>query len=273
MKVIDWRFRPPFESYLGGPMYPNGCDASMDDVIKSMDEANIMLGICPFRKGMDNADCLKIDAQYPDRFKTLIHIDPWDGAEGLKDIDKYVVNGPAAGVIVEPSQKHIRQPMTADDKMMYPIYEKCEKENILLTITFGGMMTRDPGFYMPSYIAHVCDDFPKLKIVASHGGFPWAAGICHVAYNHEFLYLAPGVYMSKNQPCLNDYIAAASGWLQDKFIFQSAYSYGSKLAGDLKSRVQEYMSFLPEEVAEKVLYRNAAGLLGIEPLTKFNPIG
>ena len=79
--------------------------------------------------------------------------------------------------------------------------------------------------------------------------------------------------MSKNQPCLNDYIAAATGWLQDKFIFQSAYSFGSKLAGDLKSRVQEYMDFLPEEVAEKVLYRNAAGLLGIEPMVKFNPIG
>lgn len=267
--AIDWRFRPPFGSYLGGPLYPNGCTASMEDVMHVMDDANVAIGVCPFRKGMDNADCVTLAEKYPDRFRSLIHIDPWDGAEGLKDIDKYVVNGPAAGVIVEPGQVHIRKPMPADDKMMYPIYEKCEKENILLTVTFGGMMNRDPGLYMPSYIAHVCDDFPSLKIVISHGGWPWTAAICHVAYNHEFLYISPDAYLNRIQPGHMDYVAAASGWLQDKIIFGSAYAYGA----NLKAGVQEYIDLLPESVIEKVLYYNAAGLLGLEPMKKFYPIG
>ena len=270
MNVIDWRIRPPFGSYIGSPLYPNGCKATVEDVIAFMDEANIKIGVCPFRKGMDNADCIKLQEQYPDRFRSLIHIDPWDGAPGLADIDKYVVNGPAAGVIIEPGQAFIRKPMAADDKMLYPIYEKCEKENVLLTITYGGMANYDPGLYMPSFMAHVCNDFPKLKIVLSHGGWPWTAGICHVAYNHEFLYISPDAYMKKIQPGHMDYVYAASGWLKDKILFGSAYAYGG---ASLKSTVQEYIDLLPEDVVEKVLYKTAAGLLGMEPLAKFRVIG
>ena len=269
--AIDWRFRPPFGSYLGGAMYPNGSDRTMDDAIQLIDKANVSIGICPFRKGMDNADCIALAEAYPDRFRSLIHVDPWDGPKGLEEIDRYVLNGPAIGVIAEPGQIFIRQPMPADDKMMYPIYEKCEKENVLLTLTYGGMACRDPELYNPSYIAHVCDDFPKLKIVISHGGWPWTAGICHVAYNHEFLYISPDVYLSRTQPGHMDYVAAASGWLSDKIIFGSAFSFGGLI--DLKDTVQNCIDLMPESVIEKVLYYNAAGLLGLEPFKKYNPIG
>lgn len=273
MKSIDWRLRPPFNSYLGSPLYPNGVDnpeQAMSEVINLMDEAEIAIGVCPFRKGMDNEDAERIYEAYPQRFKPLIHIDPWDGSGALDDITKYVVNGHAAGVIVEPGQTFIRKSMRADDPMMYPIYEKCEKENVLLTVTFGGMGTRDPGLYMPQFMAHVCDDFPKLKIVVAHGGWPWVAGICHVAYNHKFLYISPDAYMSRTQPAHQDYVAAAKGWLQDKMIFGTAYAYPM---GDLKATVTEYTEQLPPEIAEKVLYHNAAGLLGLEPLKDFQPIG
>lgn len=271
-KIIDWRFRPPFGSYLGGPLYPNGSDITPEQVLNLMDKAGVEIAVCPFRAGMDNADSELLYQINPDRFKCLIHIDPWDGRSALADIDKYVTNGHAIGVIIEPGQIHIRKPMHVNNPMLYPLYEKCEQENILLTITYGGMMNRNPELYMPHYLAQVCDDFPKLKIVVSHGGWPWVAGICHVAYNHEFLYISPDAYLSRIQPGYQGYISAATGWLQDKILFGSAFAYyGNGEA--LQANISEYLELLPESVLDKVLYHNAAGLLGIEPLTKFNPIG
>lgn len=276
-KVIDWRFRPPFRSYLDGPLYKGYEHGNMSDTIKAMDTAGIAIGVAPFRAGMDNEDCEKLFKEYPDRFKCLIHIDPWEiQNNALMDIDKYVVHGHAAGVIIEPGQIHIRQTIRVDDKILYPLYEKCQEKNILLTITYGGMMNIDPGLYMPQYIAHVCNDFPKLKIVVSHGGWPWPLAMFHVAYNHEFLYISPDAYARPKHAGYRNYIEAGNGILQDKIIFGSAWGFRGSLDDAttmLKSAVKDYEDNFSENVIDKILYHNAAGLLGLEPLTKYHCIG
>lgn len=153
IKAIDWRLRPPYQSFLGGPLYPNGCSGTMEDVIAEMDEAGVLIGVAPFRKGMDNADGEKLIEAYGDRFRYLVHIDPWDGfAKAQEEIEKYVLKGHASGIIMEPGQRFIKAPIKADDqKLMYPIYEFCEKNNILLTLTFGGLMAVKLAYYDPNY--------------------------------------------------------------------------------------------------------------------------
>lgn len=55
-KIIDWRERPPYGCFLGGSNYPDGSEPEVKDVISLMTELNVVLGVAPFRKGMDNND-------------------------------------------------------------------------------------------------------------------------------------------------------------------------------------------------------------------------
>lgn len=258
IKAIDWRFRPPFGSFLGGPVWPKDTMVTMDDCIKEMDAVGVEIGVVPFRKGMDNRDIAGLMQAYPDRFRVLCHLDPWDGAKALEDIDRYVGDGQAAGVIIEPGQIHIQKPMKPDDAMLYPIYEKCQRDGVLVTITFGGMMCAGLEYYDPVALDHVAKDFPDLTLVISHGGWPHALELCHIAWAHKNVYISPDCYMVADVPGSEIYVKAANSQrLQDQIIFGSVYPASLQLAYDA------YVTQLTPEALPKVLYQNAAKLLGM----------
>ncbi len=267
VKAIDWRLRPPFGTFRNAQSYKNVSEKhpmsarqfNMDLLIEEMDAAGVAVGVVPVRKGGDNDDIRKIKEAYPGRFKGLAHIDPWDGAKALEDIDRYVAEGAADGIIIEPGQFFIREPLAADDKMLYPIYEKCEKENILTTITFGGLYCAKLEYYNPIFIDRVACDFPNLKIVLNHGGWPYITEICHVAYQRKNVYLDADYYLMKFNPGWQDYVTAANNLLQDQIIWGSCFP-----AVHLDVAVNNCLNIgLTPEATEKVLYKNAAKLLGI----------
>ena len=112
---------------------------------------------------------------------------------------------------------------------------------------------------MPNIIDQVASDFPQLKIVIGHGGWPWVAGICCVACNHLNVYISPDLY-GINSPGYQDYITAANFRLQDKIIFGSAYP-----CVPLKDAVEFYSNCgIKKSVLPKIMYYNAATLLEIE---------
>lgn len=148
LKAIDWRLRPPFKSFKGSYLYNEdlrptapkaALDFDMDQMIAEMDAAGVAIGVVPMRLGNDNNDIVELKKRYPGRFCGLAHIDPWDGSKAIEDIDQYVGEGKADGIIMEPGQFFLRGSMSADDKMLWPIYEKCEAEHILVSLTFGGL--------------------------------------------------------------------------------------------------------------------------------------
>lgn len=92
----------------------------------------------------------------------------------------------------------------------------------------------------------------------AHGGFPWVHAICQVALQCPNLYLEPDIYMFSKYPGSADYYTAANYILQDQFLFGSVYPGLS-----LKVAVDDYLTHLRTEVAEKVMYKNAAKVLGL----------
>lgn len=267
-KIIDWRGRPPYAGFLKGPNYSNGCEYSPEDAIAMMDELDIVLGVAPFRKGMDNADGERLFEEYGSHFRYLAHIDPWDSLENNQaEIEKYVIQGHASGIILEPSMKFIKAPIKADDvEMMYPIYDFCEKNDILVTITFGGLWTSSVDNYQPIHADNLAKDFPKMRVVLAHGGWPYTAAICHVAYQRGNVYLSPELYaLGDMQPGGHDYMAAANNWLQDRIIFATGIAYADNgTKGMIKNTINAYKKELNVQVQDKVLYHNAASLLGLE---------
>lgn len=276
MKVIDWRLRPPFKSFkvnkifeaaqnnVDNPYYSEAARKfDMDLMIKEMDEAGVVLGVAPYRYGQDMSDIDELVNNYNDRFVTLAHIDPY-ADDPIGDIDRYVVNGKSVGAIIEPGQFFIKRPIPADDRILWPIYEKCEAENIVLTITFGGLYCDSLEFYEPKYIDHVAKMFPNLKMVLTHGAWPYITQICHVCYQRPNVYLSPDFYLMPDNPGHQDYVTAANHFLAKKIIFGSTYP-----GKTLKYAVEAHLkSGIKEEILPDIMYHNAARLLGLEEAEK-----
>lgn len=150
-------------------------------------------------------------------------------------------------------------PLYANDQRIYPIYELCQQHGIPVFLSFGGYVAPDLTYNSPFIIDRLALDFPSLTLVIAHGGWPFVTEICHVAFNRENVYLAPDLY-TMNVPGNRDYLASANYFIPEKFLFGTAYPCVS-----MQEAVDYYRNWgLRPEVLPKVMYQNAADVLGIE---------
>jgi predicted TIM-barrel fold metal-dependent hydrolase len=278
MKIIDFRVRPPLKGILKTAMYANaprrdrftqqlGLDPapsarkkSMPMLLAEMKAAGVTLGVIMARisdmlGSISNKDVAAICKSYPKLFVGIAGVDPTSRKAAVQEIDAAMKAG-FRGVTIEPGAYPI--PIYADDRRLYPIYGHLEDRNIPVVIMTGGNAGPDLSYSSPIPVDRVAADFPSLKIVISHGNWPWVQEILHVAFRRANVYLSPDMYLY-NMPGMDDYVKAADGWLSDRFIYASAYPL---------TPLQDYAEWfvrLPIRPAsmEKCVYKNAAGLLGI----------
>lgn len=277
MAIIDFRIRPPYKDFLGTVMYagaerrdritraigmepsPAAQQKSVDMLIAEMDAAGVDMGVVVGRNSglgsVDNAQVKEFCDAHPGRFIAVGSIDPTDRKKAVRDIDAAIAAGFKA-INVEPGGA--MPPMHTDDRRMYPIYAHCEDRNVPLIIMTGGNAGPDLSYTSPEHLDRVLGDFPSLRIVSSHGNWPWVHQILHVAFRRSNLYLSPD-YLMANMPGMDDYVKAADGWLADRFLYGSAFPF-APVKGYL-----DWFRKLPirPESMEKILYGNAAKLLGV----------
>lgn len=277
MKIIDFRLRVPafkgykknlYEQYswfpgMFGMAFSEAANQfSMDLLIKEMDEVGIDKAVVPVRSviGCTNEELLEVLAKYPDRFIGMAGIDHTIGEKAaLEVIDKYVVNGPCVGVTMEPGMT--KSPVKANDKILYPIYEKCQDANAIMFLSFGGLVGPNMNYNDPSLCEEAAAAFPNLKFVLAHACYPYVNEACFLVFKMPNVYLLPDFYMVAGAcvPGAKDYVSGAN-WLKNKFIFGSAFPLMP-----LKGAVEAYRSLdLAPDVLENVMYNNAAALLGIK---------
>lgn len=278
MPVIDFRLRPPLGGFREMIMYANAprrdratrmhgfeparsaTEQSVDLLIEEMDRAGIDTGVMVGRVSkvfgsVSNDDLLKIAADYPGRFVGIPSIDPVDRKAAAAEIDEVAAKGFRA-VGIEPGLNP--QPMHFDDRRLYPTYAKLEDMGLVMVIMAGGNAGPDLSYTDPCHIDRVVADFPTLKVVVTHGAWPWVHQILHVAYRRPNLYLSPDQYIA-NMPGMDDFVRAADGFLADRFLYASSYPFTPVDA------FADWFRALPirPENLEKVMYRNAAELLGL----------
>ena len=279
MPVIDFRLRPPIGGYLDMIMYANAprrdratrmhgfepaqsaTQQSVDLLLQEMDAAGVTTGIMVGRVSavfgsVSNDDLLAIQLQYPGRFIGIPSIDPTNRRNAEAEIALAQASGFRA-VGIEPGLNE--QPMHIDDRRLYPLYASLEDAGMAVLIMAGGNAGPDLSWTNPEHLDRVLGDFPDLRVVATHGAWPWVHQILHVAYRRPNLYLSPDQYIA-GMPGSDDYIRAADGFLSDRFLYASSYPFAPV---DLYA---EWFRSLPirTENLEKVMYRNAAALLGLE---------
>jgi len=278
MKIIDFRLRPPFGSYLNTIMYANiertaasarkkgmevarsARERSCDLLVQEMDEAGVVAGVAPGRTGgvfgtMTNDDLILLTGKYPGRFVGLAGIDPVNRKAAMKEIDRALEMG-LKGIVLEPGLCH--SPMHIDDARVYPLYAYCEDKRMPVLLMAGGNAGPDCSYSSPEHIDRVARDFPELRLISGHGNWPWVSEIIHVCYRRSNVYLSPDTYMF-GMPGARDYVDAINGFLADRFLFGTAYPFVS-----LKSAVDRFLGLgVKEELLDNVLYGNAARILGL----------
>lgn len=278
MRFFDFRVRPPYKGFLSMVMYaqparrngftrnlkfepsPAAEKQSVDMMIDEMNQAGVEKALIVGRNSgmlgsIDNAEVAEFCNLHPGKFLAAASIDASDRRRAVQQIDDAIENGFRI-VNIEPGA--YVPPMFTDDRRLYPIYAHCEDRKIPVIMMTGGNAGPDLNYTHPALLDRVLADFPTLKIVCSHGNWPWVTEILHVAFRRSNLYVSPDMYLP-NMPGSDDYVKAADGFLQDRFIYASSFPFcGIKEYAEWFSR----LPIRPEQM-EKVAYKNAMNLLGL----------
>ena len=276
--IIDFRLRPPLGGFLDTLMYaagerrdgftrtvgfepsPAAQQQSMPLLLAEMDAAGVDQGVVVGRLAgtlgsVSNEDVARILRDYPGRFIGAASIDPTHRVAACKTISDAVANGFRA-INIEPGSYPV--PMYADDRRLYPIYAHCEDLGVPVILMVGGTAGPDLSYSDPIRTDRVLCDFPGLKVVVAHGGWPWVTEILHIAFRRPNLYLSPDMYFSR-MPGWEEYVKAADTFLADRMLYASSFPFCP--VRDYKTWF-ESLPIRPDNLA-RVMGGNAQRLLGL----------
>ena len=274
MGIIDFRMRPLYKGYEA--FVNNGTTAkflsalccresasiqekSLALLVKEMDEAGIDLAVVPGRQSpgtfITNDELFEIKKQYPGRFEIFPLYDPLRKEESMEEIIRYMEEEHIKGVSIEPG---FGNELRFDDKEYAPLYELLNSRKMVLMATFSGSITRTLDASLPGRFQAVAKDYPDISMVAGHGGWPWVREMLCIAFFTPNIYLAPDLYSCC--PGWQDWKEAAGGIARERMLFGSSYPLLT-----VEKAVETAKSWnLDQDAEEKLLYKNAARLLGRE---------
>jgi len=200
--------------------------------------------------------------RHPDRFIGEYHADPTNIMAAVRGLQEHVEKYGFKVLRIEPFMW--RKPPT--DPCYYPLYAKCVELDVAFQTQVGHtgpLFPSETG--RPIYIDQVALDFPELRIVMSHAGYPWVLEACLLVWKHPNVYLELAAHRPKY------FTAPGAGWepllrygqttIQDKVL----YGTGAFLIGARPADLVAEFQALPvkREVMEKWCWKNAAALLGV----------
>jgi predicted TIM-barrel fold metal-dependent hydrolase len=249
------------------------------EVLASLDEAGISRALIT---GFDEASTggttfvpneavAAIAERHPDRFLPFAGLDILRGSEALEQLEYWVRQRGFRGLSLRPFMIGL----PADDRRYYPFYAKCIELGIPLSIHASANWTtqRPSDLGHPRHFDAVACDFPELKLILSHAGYPWVLEACLLAWKHPNVYLELAAHRPRY------FTAPGAGWepllrygqttIREKVL----YGTGAFLLARSPAELVAELRALPlkPDVMEQWLYRNAAALLGLEDPTSRVP--
>ncbi|SRR5581483_5278250 len=246
--VWDMHVHPYFEEVIGGlgPPFTGLSEAlkhsgsahfagdalrpiSLDQTVGHLDEAGVTGAIvvnvqsARWARPLPNellADRLR---PYAPRLRFFASVDPHAGKAAAYELERTLREDGAIGLKLHPSYQDFAP---CDRELAYPLYEICQAHGVPLLLHSGTCWLHhvpiEPS--RPIHVDQVALDFPELRIIMAHGGWPWTEELIAVMWRHRHVY----VDLSGNLPRFLPPVLwhyANIGALSRKFLFGSDYPY------------------------------------------------
>lgn len=210
MKVIDVWAQHPTERFLSQPFF-DSLKRWSGDSIKTMpaeltvelmrkasvDKALISAWYGPEGDLISNDDVLDLVTDYPDLFVGILSVDIRNPVKAVKIIRKYVNehNFKALRIV----QWLWELPPT--HALYYPLFAECVALDIPICLQVGHtgpLRSSESG--RPLHIERIALDFPDLKIVCGHIGYPWHIEMIACATKFPNVYIDTSAYKPNRYP-------------------------------------------------------------------------
>lgn len=195
---------------------------------------------------------------HPDRFSGLVGLDPTAGMAELAHLERAITE---YGFVGAHSYPHWFG-LPPDHRRYYPLYAKCCELDIPIQLQVGHCLRyhdRRPmrSVGRPITLDTVACDFPDLKLVGIHIGWPWTEEMIAVAYKHRNVFIGVDAYAPRHWPDALVHFMNTFG--RDKVLFGTDYP-----VIDPERAMSEIAELgLRTESLNAVLHDNAASLYGL----------
>lgn len=156
----------------------------------------------------------QIDAA-PARFRGLATVDLTDPMGAVREIRRWVDGKKFVGVRVVPWLWDL----PPNDRRYYPIYAACVDEGVPFCTQIGhtGPLKRSETGRLIPYLEDVMLDFPELKVVGGHVGFPWVNELITMSVKFRNFYVDTSAYALHRLP--PEFIAYMKGAGRGRVMF------------------------------------------------------
>jgi uncharacterized protein len=212
-----------------------------------------------------NEHVIDLAARFPDAFPGVlgsldIHADDLNAvARYAQDLAR---NAKVLGFKFHPPD----QGFYPTERKLYPIWEILQESGkpVMFHVGFTVLGANTEGgsgialdYGRPVYLDTLARDFPRMRIIAAHPGWPWEQELVGVVTHKKNLFVDTSGYLAEQLPEI--FLKAIGGRLQDKALFGTDFPYV-----DLEKALASFdrMNF-KDSVKEKILLTNAKALLGL----------
>lgn len=268
--IIDAWMQHPTKRFIEQPMFDSlkrwnksgtpMSDIPLDWTVKAMDQAQVTKGVLcswygPLGALISNEEVAACIARYPDRFVGIASVPLNKPMEALSMFRHCVNNLGFKGLRIVQWLWNL--PPT--HAYYYPLFAACVEMDVPICFQVGHtgpLMPSEVGRPIP-YIDQVAIDFPDLKLVCGHIGYPWTTEMIAVATKHQNVYIDTSAYTARRYP--KELVEYMKKHGQDKVLFGTNYPMITP------ARCLEHLDALElsPEISRKFLAENAMKVFNI----------
>jgi len=211
--VIDAWAQHPTLRFIGDPMFdslrrwigqePPVEELPIDLSIAAMDAAGVDFTLLTAWHGpqgdvISNEEVAGWVAAHPTRFAGLAAVNLRNPMEAVRELRRCVEDHGFVGLRMLPWLWEL----PPNDRRYYPLYATCVELGVPFCLQVGHtgpLRTSEVGRPIP-YLDDVALDFPELKIVAGHIGYPWTEEMISLTRKYENVYIDTSAYTAKRYP-------------------------------------------------------------------------
>ncbi len=211
--IIDAWIQHPTPAFLKHPMFGSlrrwmrmeevPAEIPLDFTMGALDAGHVSRAILTAWWGpegplLPNEQVAQWVGTYPDRLVGVAAVDLRRPMDAVRELRRCVRLFGFRGLRILPWLWQL----PPDDRRYYPLYAECIELDVPFCLQVGHagpLLPSEPGRPIP-YLDHVAAEFPELRIVAGHIGFPWTAEMISLAMKYENVFIDTSAWRPSRYP-------------------------------------------------------------------------